>query len=143
MGRLVFVSSKCDLTNRRAPLYLDEPSLDLFSRGIGDRPARDQIKAASVALYAYDLASARFLKSNNLDMAKVPYRDPVQAVNDPGPLGGTAGEPAVEEAVTVGVAFEFALDVPSAFDAITRERMRCPTSARRGGGGRRGRRWRR
>ena len=42
------------------------------------------------------------------------------------------GGPAVEDACTTpGVAFEFALAVPSAFDAITRERMRWPTSALR------------
>src|SRR5438093_13315552 len=42
------------------------------------------------------------------------------------------GVPAVEDGCTTpGVAFEFALAVPSAFDAITRERMRRPMSARR------------
>src|SRR5215212_3298137 len=42
------------------------------------------------------------------------------------------GRPAVAEARTVvEVAFEFALAVPSAFEAMTRERMRWPTSARR------------
>src|SRR5436190_2045339 len=48
--------------------------------------------------------------------------------------GGLAfsGGPAVEDGwTTPGVAFEFALAAPSAFDAITRERMRWPTSARR------------
>src|SRR3954463_6062378 len=47
-------------------------------------------------------------------------------------VGGLAfeGAPAVEDGCTTpGVAFEFALAVPSAFDAITRERMRWPTSA--------------
>src|SRR5512132_288281 len=43
-----------------------------------------------------------------------------------------AGGPAVADAwTTPGVGFELALAVPSAFDAITRERMRWPTSARR------------
>src|SRR3954467_15543169 len=49
-------------------------------------------------------------------------------------VGGPAfdGAPAVEDGCTTpGVGFELALAVPSAFDAITRERMRCPTSARR------------
>ena len=42
------------------------------------------------------------------------------------------GAPAVDDGwTTPGVGFEFALAVPSAFDAITRERMRCPTSAPR------------
>ena len=31
---------------------------------------------------ATDLVVAGFLKAQNLDMAKIPYRDPVQALND-------------------------------------------------------------
>ena len=49
-------------------------------------------------------------------------------------VGGLAfaGGPAVDEGwTTPAVALEFALAVPSTFDAITRERIRCPTSAAR------------
>jgi len=47
-------------------------------------------------------------------------------------VGGAVftGRPAEEDALTTAVAFEFALAVPSAFEAITRERIRRPTSAR-------------
>src|SRR6476660_2469744 len=42
------------------------------------------------------------------------------------------GGPAVDAGwTTPGVAFEFALAVPAAFETITRERMRWPTSAKR------------
>src|SRR5436190_24060326 len=46
-------------------------------------------------------------------------------------VGGLVLAGADDACTTPGVAFEFALELPSAFDAVTCERMRCPTSAAR------------
>jgi hypothetical protein len=67
-----------------------------------------------------------------------PAQEPLFAVTvwlccaTPEIVGGLAftGLPAVVDPLTTGVAFEFALPLPSTFDAITRERILRPTSAR-------------
>lgn len=60
------------------------PSLDVKSIGDLLAMARAQPGKLNWATItgATDLVLAGFLKSQNLDMAKVPYRDPVQALND-------------------------------------------------------------
>ena len=60
------------------------PSLDVKSLGDLLAMARAQPGKLNWATItgATDLVLAGFLKSQNLDMAKIPYRDPVQALND-------------------------------------------------------------
>jgi tripartite-type tricarboxylate transporter receptor subunit TctC len=60
------------------------PSLDVKSIGDLVAMARAQPGKLNWATItgATDLVLAGFLKTHNLDMAKIPYRDPVQALND-------------------------------------------------------------
>ena len=60
------------------------PSLDVKSLGDLVAMARAQPGKLNWATItgATDLVVAGFLKAQNLDMAKIPYRDPVQALND-------------------------------------------------------------
>src|SRR5258705_319208 len=75
----ILIGSALALFSLTVPPQLNVSSLkELFAMA---RAAPGKLNWASVT-GATDVVIAAFLKREGLDMAKVPYRDPVQAVND-------------------------------------------------------------